>query len=230
MASKAFQLAKNLRKKGDLAGLRKLFHNGDAAEKTAVLDGLAGNANDNLEMGPAIIQLATEGAAHSSHDVRYQACQVFQQLGAYGVDVTAAVEPLLTLLHDPVAKVRRMAAYATGNVCKQRLEWSPHLTALISLLRDKDLYVPEAAARALADFSRAKFDIGPAVSTLVKVLKPDQDYDEPAKEAAKALLHFARKSTQNRERVRAAVAKARLDPEHKVVQRFLDKLQELDAR
>jgi hypothetical protein len=224
MATNAFQRAKDLRKKGNIAALKKLFHNGDAAIKASVLNGLAGNANDNLQMGPVVIELAVEGAGHESAAVRYWACDVFQQLGDYGVDVSAAVEPLFALLQDPAAKVRRIAAYAAGNLCKQKLDWSRHFAALIGLLGDDDLYVPEAAAWALANFSRAKFDLRPAIGELLKVFTIDRDYDEPAKEAAKALLHHAKKSKQNREEVCEAVAKENLDESRKVVKRFVDKL------
>jgi hypothetical protein len=120
-----------------------------------------------------------------------------------------------------------MAAFATGNVYKRRFDFAPHFIALRGLLRDKALYVPEAAAWALAKMSRAKYEIGPAVSDLARVLASSQDYDEPRKEAAKALLHHARKSPEARDRVIEAIAVEKPDPKRKEVKRFLDKLDEL---
>lgn len=142
----AFHCATRLRETGDLAGLKELFRTGDAAIKAGVLDGLQLDPGDNPEMGPGIIALAIEGASHSSPEVRRWACYVFQAQDGWGVDVAPVVRPLLALLSDCDAEVRRMAAYATGNLCKRKFDWSRHLTALLHLLRDGELYVPEAAA------------------------------------------------------------------------------------
>ena len=220
----AFNRATQLREAGNLAGIRKLFAGGDTAIKQQVLNGLAGKAGGGPEVGPGIIALAVEGAGHPSPKVRWWAAKVIQEQGAYRVDVTPAHEALLELLADSDAEVRRMAAYATGTVCKQRLDWTRHFAALRRLVRDKSLYVPEAAARALANLSRAKLDIGPAVVDLVRVLSGGDDYDEPRKEAAKALLHHARKSPKGRDQVCKAVRSAALDTGRREVRRFLDQL------
>jgi hypothetical protein len=117
-----------------------------------------------------------------------------------------------------------MAAFATGNVYKRRFDFAPHFNALRRLLGDKALYVPEAAAWALAKMSRAKHDIGLAVPQLVRVLASAQDYAEPRKAAARALLHHAKKSRVACDQVKRAVASVKLDPQRKEVKRFLDRL------
>lgn len=223
-AEAAFHRATALREAGDLDGLKELFKSGDDAVKAGVLNGLQLEPGPNPDMGPCIIALAVEGAGHSSAEVRKWACFVFKDQSGWGVDCTSAVPPLLALLGDSDAEVRRMAAFAAGNVYKRRFDFAPHFTALRRLLWDKSLYVPEAAAWALAKMSRARYDIGPAVSDLARVLANRQDYNEPRKEAAKALLHHARKSPEARHRVIEALALVKLDPAQKEVKRFLDKL------
>jgi hypothetical protein len=223
----AFHRANELRQAGDLDGLKKLFNSGDAAAKAGVLNGLTGEPGQNPDMGPGIIALAVEGARHPSPEVRRWACVVFQDQNGWGVDVASAVAPLLALLGDSDAEVRRMAAFATGNVYKRRLDFAPHFAALRQLLGDTALYVPEAAAWALAKMSQAKHDIGPAVPELVRVLASGQDYDHPRTEAAKALLHHAKKSREARDQVKRAIAGVVLDPQRKEVKRFLDRLSDL---
>jgi len=226
-ADNTFKRATQLREAGNLSAIQKLFAGGDAAIKKNVLNGLAGKAGGGPEVGEGIIALAVEGAGHPSPMVRYWAAKVIQEQGAYRVDVTPAHTALLELLADPEPEVRRMAAYAVGNVCKQRLDWTRHFAALRQLVQDKSLYVPEAAARALANLSRARLDIGPAVPDLVRVLSEGDDYDEPRKEAAKALLHHARKSPEGRKQVHRAVQGTALDPGRREVRRFLEQLGDL---
>jgi hypothetical protein len=75
--------------------------------------------------------------------------------------------------------------------------------------------------------SRAKFDVGSAVPELVRVLAESQDYSEPRKKAAAALLHHVKKSREARDQVKRAIAGVALDPQRKEVKRFLDKLSNL---
>jgi hypothetical protein len=223
----AFYRATELREAGDLDGLKELFNSGDAEVKAGVLNGLLLSPGSNPEMGPGIVALAVEGAGHPSSEVRRWACYVFQDQSGWGVDVADGVAPLLALLGDSEAEVRRMAAFASGNVYKRRFDFAPHFTALRKLLRDRELYVPEAAAWALAQMSRRKYDIGPAVPELVAMLAGRLDWDEPRKEAGKALLHHAKKSQTARDEVKRAVAHARLSDRRQVVKKFLDKLRAL---
>jgi HEAT repeat protein len=220
----AFHRANELREVGDLDGLKKLFESGDAAVKAGVLNGLTGEPGHNPAMGPGIIALAVEGASHPSPEVRHWACFVFQDQSGWGVNVADAVGPLLTLLSDSDAEVRRMAAFATGNVYRRRFDFAPHFSALRRLLGDKALYVPEAAAWALAKMSRARHDIGLAVPQLLRVLASGQDYAEPRKAAARALLHHAKKSRVACDQVKQAIASVKLDHQRKEVKRFLDRL------
>src|SRR5262249_40019847 len=125
-AGVAFVIAEHLRQVGNLTGLENLFASGDAAVKAGGLKGLTGAAGRNPDMGPGIIALAVEGASHPSPEVRRWTCFVFQDQNGWGVDVAAAVVPLLTLLGDPDAEVRRMAAFASGNVYKRRFDFAPH--------------------------------------------------------------------------------------------------------
>lgn len=226
-ATAAFHRATELREAGDLAGLKELFAAGDASVKAGVLNGLTLHPGDNPDMGPGIIALAVEGATHPSAEVRKWACIVFQDQDGWGVDVTSAVGPLLNLLGDEDPEVRRTAAYTLGNVCKRRFDWSPHFEAVKRMLRDKYLYAPEAAAWALAHMSRARHDIGAAVPDLVRVLIRKDEYNEPQKEAAKALLHHARKSPEGCDQVRRAIAGKALDKQRKEIQRFLEQLDRL---
>ena len=226
-ATTAFHRANALREAGDLAALRKLFEAGDDAVKASVLNGLYGEPGANPEMGPGIVSLAIEGASHPSKEVRYWACSVFQNQSAWGVDVATAVEPLLALLSDSEAEVRRMAAFAAGNVYKRRFDFARHFITLRRLLGDSALYVPEAAASALVKMSRAKFDIGPAIPELMRLLGDSSDNDEPRKKAASALLNHAKKSPQACDQVRKAIRRVKLEPQRKEVKRFLDKLSDL---
>lgn len=153
---------------------------------------------------------------------------VFQNQDAWGINVASAIKPLLALLADEDAEVRRMAAFATGNVYKRRLDFAPHFEALRVLLNDHALYVPEAAAKALKKMSRGKHDIGPAVSELVRILAASDDYDQPRKEAASALLDYVKRSSEALRHVRRAIREKRFNLEQKEVKRFLEKLGAID--
>ncbi len=223
----AFHRANALREAGDLAGLRQLFQSGDAGVKAGVLNGLTGEPGLNPEMGPGIVALAIEGAGHTSPEVRHWACVVFQNQSAWRVDVATAIAPLLNLLSDSDWEVRRMAAFAVGNVYKRRYDFAPHFSALHRLLSDQNHFVSEAAAWAISKMAAARYDIGPAVPDLFVLLGSGQDSDRPRKEAARALLHHARKTSQALEQVKQGVARGGLDARRKEVKRFLDQLDAL---
>ena len=73
--------------------------------------------------------------------------------------------------------------------------------------------------------ARAKHDMGAAVSDLVLMLAVNDDYDQPRKEAASALLNYAKQSKEAR--VRWAIRDAPLDVQRKEITRFLKRLGDL---
>ncbi|HND55861.1 MAG TPA: hypothetical protein PLV92_25770, partial [Pirellulaceae bacterium] len=77
---------------------------------------------------------------------------------------------------------------------------------------------------ALAQMTRAKFDIGSAVPELVAVLQTPDAYSELLRAATGALLHHAKKSSDARSQVRAALAKVRLDLSLKPIKKFVDEI------
>ena len=226
-ADVAYAQANAFREAGDLAGIQALYAGGDAAIQEAVLNGLWGEPHASPEMGLGIVALAVEGMSHPAPGVRNEACCVVQNQCAWGVDVTPALEPLLGLLRDPDWIVRRMACYATGNVGRRRYDLSAHLPELIHLLYDPNYQVKEPAAWALRRLSAGKRDIGIAVPGLAIVLADRDEYNGPRKQAAGALLHHARKSPENADAVRRAVATVPLDREQREVWRFLEQLEAL---
>ena len=223
-AETAYYRALELRERGELPGLRKLFRSASDELKGNVLNALTDEPGTKPEMGPGIVALAIEGAVSPAAMTRSWACDVFMNQCDWGVDMTLAVGPVLGLLRDHDNDDQRTVAYATGIICKRKFDWSDHLVQLNRLLVDKNLYVSEAAVWALAQMSRSKQDINFAVPNLVKVLVKKRDYDEPRKEACKAMLHHARKSVANRDLLRQAV---KLNDQWKVVKRFLDQLGQL---
>ncbi len=220
----AYHRANEYRQAGNRQGLEQLYADGDAAIKEAVLNALWGEPGPDGVLGPVIVELALQGTRHPAPGVRTQACYVFQNQSAWGVDVSAAIEPLRELFDDPQLRVRQMAAYAVGNVSKRKYDLSRHVAGLTRLLRDESSFVREPAAWALWQLSKARHDIGAAVSGLVWLLGTDDEFDRPRKAAAGALLHHARKSAANAAATRRCVATARLEPKRKEVKRFLEQL------
>ena len=221
----AFVLAEHYRKTGHLTLLQNLYALDDPQVKGAVLNGLWGEPGASPEMGPGIVALAIEGAAHPAPGVRTEASFVFQNQCAWGVDVTAALGPLLRLLGDPEWRVRHQAAYATGNVAKRKYDLTPHIAPLTLNLAHENLFVRAASAWALRQLSR-RHNIAPAIGALAHILASDDDYNAPRKRAAGALLYHARKSAENLKAVKGNLASVSLNPNYKEVARFLKQLTE----
>jgi HEAT repeat protein len=118
------------------------------------LRGLAGGVTAThlreTQLTPAAFEAVVEGLADENPRVRWWCVQVLDH-----VPDPRAVEAIASLLDDPVARVRRIAAHAFGCVaCKP--EWSSDLPAqvterLIGLAtQDPNMKVRSEAAYALA--------------------------------------------------------------------------------
>ena len=101
---------------------------------------------------------------------------------------------------------------------------SGHFAALRKLLSHFDDEVADAAAWAILKFSMGKFDVGPAVPDLAPLLANKQDSADLRKQAAKALLHHAKKSPEALAAVRKAVKGVKLDEKQKEIQKFVKQL------
>jgi hypothetical protein len=223
----AWVLAGHYFKNGDLKAIRRLFATDDDTIKASALDAVCGEPTANPQLGPGIVELAIEGARHPSAPVRTAACVVFQNQAAWGVDVSAAIGPLRSLLADRSKWVRHQAGYAAGNLAKGKYDLSPLLAQLRRNLKHNDQFVHGPSAWALWQMSRSKHDIGPAVPELVQSLKHDEDWEEPRRNSAGALLHHAKKSADNAQQVRRCVRRVRLDSRRREIKRFLEQLANL---
>jgi hypothetical protein len=223
----AFVIAEHYRRRGDLKNLRKLFAINDAEVKQSVLNALWEEPGSNPQMGPGIVQLAIQATDDPSPGVRTEACYVFQNQCAWGVDVSGAVTPLQSLLNDRSNRVRHQAAYAVGNLAKGKYDVSRNVAPLRRNVRHRDTYVRESSAWALWQLSRHKHEIGSAVPELVQLLTDDEEWDGPRKNAAGALLHHARKSAANAKQVNERVKSVCLDLKRKEIKRFLEQLASL---
>jgi HEAT repeat protein len=209
---------------GRLGAIRAIYRNGDPEVAAAVLGSLTGEPTANPEMGAGIVALAVEGASHPAYRVRAAACSVLMNQCAWGVDVSCALVPILNLLDDTEAGVRQSAAYAIGNFARiKRYDLTPHIAVLVRLLHDENIHVCTAAGWAFWKLSGRR-DIAAAVPALVKALEAPHEYEGPHKNAAGALLNFARKSPQNRAQVRQLATAAHLDTARKENLRFLQQL------
>ncbi len=208
----------------DLDGIRQLFVMEDPRIKRSVLGTLSGNPGSNLALGAGIVDMALQSMHHPDPGVREQACWVIQNQAAWKMDVTAAVEPLQSLLNDDNLAVRRQAAYAIAILAKGKYDMSAHIDGLRQNVRHADIYVKEAAAGALWKLSSSRHDISAAVQELVQLLADKDDYDLHAKNAAGALIHHAKKSETNLKQVRQALKKVRLNSTRKEIARFVDQL------
>ena len=222
----AFALASHYLETGSLQAIRDLFVRADVEIQAAVLNGLWGEPNAGAEMGAGIVALAVEGMRHPAAQIRVQSAFVILNQSAWRVDVTVALAPLLRLLDDPVPQVRRQASYAAGSVAKRKYDLAAFLPPLIGNLRHEDMFVREPSAWALWQFSR-RYDLTPAVADLVYLLTSEEDFDQLRKSAVGALLHYARKSTHNRDIVLQQAALTPLSVEVKEIARFLQQLAEI---
>lgn len=220
----AFILGARYLETGRLDAIRAVYRNEDPEVTASVLGSLTGEPTADPELGPGIVDLAVAGASHPSPDVRAAACSVLMNQCAWGVDVSCALAPMLDLLADTDAAVRQGAAYAIGNFARiKRYDLTPHIAALVPRLHDANLNVCTAARWALWKLSGSR-NIAVAVPALVRALESPHDYDRLRRNAAGALLSFARKSPENRAHVRQLVAAATLDTSRKEIARFLQQL------
>ena len=223
----AFAIAEHFRKSGDVQGLCRLFTTGDACIRRDVLNALWGEPGANPEMGPTIVQIAIDAASDAAPEVRTEVSSVLQNQCAWGVDVSAGIATLRALLKDRDSRVRRQAGFAVGNFAKRRYEMSACIAPLRRNVGHKDMFVRESSAWALWELSRHKHDIGAAVPDLVKMLTETEDYNKPRMNAAGALLHHAKKSTDNASAVKTSVRAVALAGNQKKIKRFLDELARL---
>ena len=207
----AYVLAEHHRQTGNLKSLQQLYADDDIEVKASVLNALWGQPGSNPEMSPGIMQLAMDGANHASPRVRMEACSVFQNLCGWKVDVSGAVAPLHRLLSDDSDCVRSQAACAVGNLAKVKYDMSEHVAQLGQNARREDISVRSYSAWALWQISRSRRDIGIAVPELVQLLADNDDWNDPRKNAVGALLHHAKKSSQNREQVMQCIKMVQLD-------------------
>jgi HEAT repeat protein len=221
----AFVIAEHYFRVGDLGALRRLFAKDDAGVKKSVMNALWDEPPASTpRMGPGILALAMEALRHPAAEVRSEGCSVVQNQCGW-VDVSDAVEPLLSLLADPSGLVRMQAACAVGNLAKKKYDVSRHVIALTRNLKHGDYFVREYSAWALWELSRSRHDIGPAVAGLARLLASrDGNNDNPRKNATGALLHHAKKSAENARQVRQCADEANLDGSLKVVRRIMEQL------
>lgn len=220
----AYALAEHYQHTGHLQSLQQLYADDDEEVKVNVLNALWGQPGSNPEMGPGIVQLALSGATHASPAVRTEACSVLQNQCGWKVDVTEAVTPLLHLLSDDSDRVRSRAACAVGNLAKRKYDMSEHVAPLGQNTRREEISVRNYSAWALWQISRSQRDIGIAVPQLMQLLADDDDWNNPRKNAAGALLHHAKKSSQNREQVLRSLQMVQLNPLNKEIRRFQEGL------
>jgi len=220
----AYALAEHHRQTGNLKSLQQLYADDDIEVKASVLNALWGHPGSDPEMGPGIVQLAIDGANHASPTVRTEACSVFQNQCGWKVDVSGAIDPLHRLLSDDSDRVRSQAACAIGNLAKGKYNLSEHVAQLGQNARREDISVRNYSAWALWQITRNKQDIGVAVPELVQLLADNDDWNDPRKNAAGALLHHAKKSSQNREQVMQCLKMVQLDPKYKEIHRLQEGL------
>jgi HEAT repeat protein len=221
----AFVLAEHYRKNGMIANFQDLFASGDENVRESVLNALWGEPGESPEMGRAIVEMAIAAATDPSPGVRTEVAYVLQNQSGWGVDVAAGIDALPSLLKDADARVKQQAAYAVGNLAKRKYDLSNCIAQLRRNVKNKDVHVRESSAWALWQLSRYKHDIAAAVPELVWLCSDKEDYDKPRKNAAGALLHHCKKSSQNCKAVRARVNETTLDTGRKEIRKFLSDIE-----
>jgi len=241
----AFALGERYLGIGDLAAIQALYELPDVEIQKSVLNALWSEPYAVAGMGDGIVALAVQGTQHADAGVRAEAASVVQNQSAWGVSVAAAIEPLERLLTDAAPRVLQQAGYAVGNVSRltraerrkqaaaagnaaqEKCDLTAHISPLTVNVRHEDIYVRKASAWALWQLSKQRYDISDTVTNLAHVLASADDYSDPRKFAAGALIHHARKSAEDRDVVRRSVACESLDAGRKEIARFLNELGEL---
>ncbi len=223
----AFVVAEHYRTIGDLKKLQKLCETNDVDVKESVLDALQGEPGPNPQMGPGIVQMAIVAMQDDSPEVRTVACSVIQNQCAWGVDVEGAIKRLQDLLADDSPRVRQQASYAIGNLAKRRYDMAASIPLLGRNVKHDAMDVRVASAWALWQLSRKKHDISAAVPELIWLLTDGDEYNEHRKKAVGALLHHAKKSSENARAVQACAWSAALHLNYKEVQKFVNELETL---
>jgi hypothetical protein len=222
-----FVIAEHYFKAGDVASIRVLFANADAETRAGTLNALWGEPAASTELGPGIVALATQAAGDPDAMVRTEACSVLQNQCAWKVDVSSAIQPLTGLLSDPEWRVRHQAAYACGNFAAQKqYKLSAMVRPLTLNLAHENIYVRVASAWALWKLAK-RHDIAASIQELARTLTTEDDYDAARKNAAGALLCWAKRGLDNLNHVRTAVSHLDLNSERKEIARFRRELESL---
>ena len=224
----AFVLAQHYLRVGTIEPLKALYLSGDSDLQESVLNALWSEPHANPAMGPFVVNLAIGAAEHTSARVRAEVCRVFQNQSGWGVDVTKALIVLRTLLEDEDAGVKQSAAYAIGNAAKRKYDVAECVKPLCALLTHEKMWVRNAGACALKNLAQSKHDIEFAVPELVRFLSDDDDWSDPRRNAASALLSYAKKSRVNAARLKAAMSRAGVNESCKSVKQFLAALARLN--
>jgi HEAT repeat protein len=171
-----------------------------------------------------VVALAIQAIRDPDAGVRTEACAVLQNQCAWKVDVSQAIQPLTGLLGDPAWRVRHQAAYACGNFAGQKqYDLIVMVSPLTLNLAHENIYVRVASAWALWKLAK-RHDLSAAVPELARILASDDDYDAARKNAAGALLCWAKRAPAHLSEVRGAVSELIVDVKRKEVARFVREL------
>ena len=121
-------------------------------------------------------------------------------------------------------------SYAVGKLAKGKYDMSSHIVPLRRNSTHKNHSVREASAWALWHLSRYKHEIGLAVPKLVQLLTIDEEWGQARKNAAGALLHHSRKSSENARKVAQHLSSATLDLEHRFIKRLFNEMAEITGK